>query len=370
VCHGKLDTQQPWTVVPLGQEWAQPERAPRPVQFYGELIATADVGPAPFYGKPSWLELVRSQGDRVTREAIFRPNGEEHAGTPSTGSLFTRPDGSVLRVGHRTAPKTLVRTEALDAVSGWQLRNNAPVSTGILSHGVAEFGGKTVVAGTDDSDNFRGALRVSTDGVSFAASIKGAASSPGSFAPIFAMPGGRRVGFIGVRWSGNIYAWAPGDGVRGLYTLSTGLQLVEDALPPPPGSASLGRNELDFGVLNARLFAWNRVAGTLHVLDTDAVEPQWAPVDVQGRKVTAFMVDVVRQRVLVAAQDTLWRSTPEGTTFEPWPVPVQLPVNLGPMTFTSFALDASGRPHVGVAEWVGVSSTPPIYGTLVGHPVP
>jgi hypothetical protein len=40
------------------------------------------------------------------------------------------------------------------------------------------------------------------------------------------------------------------------------------------------------------------------------------------------------------------------------------------MTFTSFALDKDGYAHVGVAEWRGTTGTPPVYGSLVGRPVP
>jgi hypothetical protein len=370
-CTEKLDAAQPWTVVPFGHEWARPEQAPRPFHFYGELITTANTGAAPFFDKPSWLELVRTSGDVVTREPIARPNNEEHAGAPTQGSLITRPDGSVLRAGHRLAPKTLVRTEALDQVgSQWQLRNGTPLGVGLIAASVAELGGKTVVAGTDDGDNLRGVLRVSTDGVAFPTRVVGAASGAGSFAPVFAMPGGRRAGFIGVAWEGNINSWQQGDGVRSLYTLSPTLTFTEAALPPPPGTGSLRREQLDFGVLGRRLYAWNRPAGTLHVLDTDAVTPQWTSVDFTGKRVTAFMVDAGRARILVGAQDTLWRTTADGQAFEPWPSPVQLPVDLGPLTVTSFALDKAGYAHVGVAEWAGAVDPPPVLGSLVGRPVP
>jgi hypothetical protein len=363
-CVGTLDVTQPWTVVPFGQEWTQPEKAPRPFQFYGQLLVTANTGPAPFNDKPSWLELVHTTNEVVSREPIARPNGEEHAGTPQAGSLFTRPDQSVLRVGHRLAPRTLVRTEALDWLgSQWQLRSGAPVNVNLTAQGVAELGGTTVVAGRDDTDNLRGALRVSTNGTSFSTRIVGADASAGSFAPIFAMPGGRRAGFVGVAWR------APA-GVKSLYTLSAALSLVEDALPAPPGSAAAGRDELDLGVVGTALLAWNRPAGTLHVLDTDDEAPAWASVNFGGKRVTAFMVDVLRRRVLVAAQDTLWRSQVGGRSFEPWPSPVRLPLSLGPMTFTSFALDKDGYAHVGVAEWRGTTGTPPVYGSLVGRPVP
>jgi hypothetical protein len=364
-CVGKLDVTKPWTLVPFGHEWAQPERAPRPFQFYGHLITSAGTGPVPFYGKPSWLELVHTPNDVVSREPMARFNDEEHAGTPQTGSLLTRADNSVLRAGHRLAPKTLVRTEALDWLgSQWQLRNGAPIGVNLVAQSVAELGGKLVVAGTDDTDNLRGALRVSTDGATFPTRLVGADATAGSFAPILAFPGGRRAGFVGVSWS------AP-RGVRGLYTLSTSLALTEDALPAPPGSATLERDQLDFGVFGTALFAWNRAAGTLHVLDTNDVTPAWAPVEFGGKKVTAFMVDVVRGRVLVAAQDTLWRSAEAALSFEPWPSPVQLPVDLGPMTFTSFALDNEGFAHVGVAEWaINPTSSPPVFGSLVGRPVP
>jgi hypothetical protein len=363
-CVGKLDVTRPWTVVPFGEQWTGARQAPRPFQFYGYLITTANTGAAPFNDKPSWLELVHTTDEVVSREPIARYNNEEHAGTPQTGSLITRADNSVLRVGHRLAPKTMVRTEALDWVgSQWQLRNGPAVNVGLVAQAVAELGGKTVVAGYDDGDNLRGALRVSTDGVTFPARIVGAASTAGSFAPIYALPGGRRAGFVGVAWNGQV-------GVKSLYTLSTSLTLVEDALPAPPGTAAVKRDDLDFGVVGTALFAWNRPAGTLHLLDTNDASPLWAPVEFGGRKVTAFMVDTLRGRVLVAAQDTLWRSAAGALTFEPWPSPMQLPVDLGPMTFTSFALDRDGYAHVGVQEWgTDATVTPPVRGSLVGRPV-
>lgn len=368
-CRAKLDASQAWTVVPFGQEWARPEQAQRPFLFYGELVTTANTGAAPFFDKPSWLELVRTNADVVTREPIARFNLEEHAGTPALGSLVTRADGSVLRVGHRLAPKTLVRTEALDSSgSQWQLRSGAPIGVGIVALSVAELGGVTVVAGTDDGDNLRPVLRRSTDGVAFPTRIVGAAATAGSFAPILAIPGGRRAGFVGFAWSGN--GNGVNDGVRSLYALTSAGALTEDALPAPPGTASLRRDRLDVGVFGRRVYVWNRTAGTLHVLDTDEATPRWSPVAFGGKSVTSFMVDNVRGRILVAAQDTLWRSTSDGQGFEPWPSPVQLPLDLGPLTFTSFALDKAGFAHVGVSEWTGALGPPQVLGSLVGRPVP
>lgn len=82
------------------------------------------------------------------------------------------------------------------------------------------------------------------------------------------------------------------------------------------------------------------------------------------------MADGRRQRAFVAARDSLWRSSTDGSSFEAWPSPVSLPLDLGPMTYTLFALDKDGYAHVGVAEWTGALGPGPVTATLIGRPLP
>lgn len=368
-CPGTLDPSLPWTLVPGPAETAEPSRQPRTHHFYEELILTG----AASTGRQDWRALMR-----VTPAGVWETTGivgrtsqradADLTAMPAQGSLATLPDGSVLRIGHPIEEPGLISTQALDLEGGsWVPRNLATVTIPPNFTSVAALSGRVVIAGANFQDNFRPVLRTSTNGTTFPVETLGASNAPGSFAPIFAVPSGRRRGFVGVHREGNVAMPRVTDGPRSLYTLALDGTLTEAALPLPPGIAS-DPQQTDWGVLGPRLFAWNREAGTLHVLDTDAMTPAWSALTFGGKRVTSFVVDATRRRLYVAAQDTLWRSQADSVVFEERAL--TLPVALGPMTFTWFAEDKTGYAHVGVAEWSGVTSTPPVRATLVGRPVP
>ncbi|MBL8918252.1 MAG: hypothetical protein JNJ54_05290 [Myxococcaceae bacterium] len=368
-CPGTLDPSLPWTLVPGPSETADTTRQPRTHHFYEEVILTG----AGATGRQDWQALMRvtAAGVWETTPIVGRTPQRADAdliAMPAQGSLATLPDGSVLRLGHPIEEPGLISTQALDLVGGnWVPRNLATVTIPPNFTSVAALSGRVVIAGANFQDNFRPVLRTSTNGTTFPLENLGASNAAGSFAPIFAVPSGRRRGFIGVFREGNVAMPRATDGPRSLYTLALDGTLTEAALPLPPGIAN-DPQQTDWGVLGPRLFAWNREAGTLHVLDTDAMTPAWAALPFGGRRVTSFVVDETRRRVYVAAQGSLWRSQVDSLVFEERAV--TLPTSLGPMTFTWFAEDKAGFAHVGVAEWSGVTSTPPVRATLVGRPVP
>jgi hypothetical protein len=367
-CPGTLDPVLPWTLVPGPTDVADPTRQPRTHHFYDEIVLTG----ANTSGHQDWRALMRvnAAGAWEATPIVGRTAQLADAdltAMPALGTLAQLPDGSILRMGHPIQEPGLISTQALDQMGGtWVPRNLATVAIPPNFVSVAALSGRIVIAGSNALDNFRAVLRTSTNGTTFPLETQGASNGAGSFAPIFAVPAGRRRGFVGVYREGNPSMPRPGDGPRNLYTLGLDGTLTEAALPLPPGTVN-GSN-LDFGVLGARLLAWNREAGTLHALDTDAVTPAWAPLTFGGKRVTSFTVDGTRRRLYVAAQDALWRSQADSLVFEPRLV--TLPVSLGPTTFTWFAEDTLGFAHVGVAEWSGLTSTPPVRATLVGRPMP
>jgi hypothetical protein len=368
-CPGTLDPSLPWTLVPGPSEVAATSRQPRTHHFYEEIILTG----ANAAGHQDWRALMRvtSAGAWEATPIVGRTSQAADAdltAMPAQGTLAPMPDGSVLRLGHPNQEPGLIQTQALDQVGGnWVPRNLTTTTIPPNFTSVAALSGRIVIAGASYLDNFRPVLRTSTNGTTFPLETLGASNAAGTFAPVFAMPTGRRRGFIGVYREGSVVMPRPTDGPRSLYTVGLDGTLTEAALPLPPGIAN-DPSHVDWGVLGAWLFAWNREAGTLHVLDTDAATPAWSALTFGGKRVTSFVVDAARRRLYVAAQDTLWRSQADSLAFEARAV--TLPVTLGPMTFTWFAEDKGGYAHVGVAEWSGVTATPPVRATLVGRPAP
>ncbi|MEW5741089.1 MAG: hypothetical protein AB1938_19360 [Myxococcota bacterium] len=368
-CPGTLDPSLPWTLVPGPHEFAAAGRSPRTHQFYEEVILTA----ADPSGHQDWRVLMRVTGAGAWEATPIVGRTSQRADAdiiamPAQGTMATLPGGSVLRVGHPVQEPGLIPTEALDLAGGsWVPRNLATIAIPPNFDSVAVLAGRTVIAGTLFRDNWRPVLRTSTDGTTFPLETLGASNAAGSFAPIFAVPTGRRRGFVGVYREGNVAMPRVTDGPRSLYTLALDGTLTEGALPLPPGIPN-DPEQVDWGVLGPWLFAWNRDAGTLHALDTDAATPAWTELHFGGKRVTSFVVDVARQRLYVAAEDTLWRTRPGSLLFDARPV--TLPVALGPMTFTWFAEDKGGFAHVGVAEWSAEISSPPVRATLVGRPAP
>lgn len=270
-------------------------------------------------------------------------------------------DGSVLRVGEAVQEPGLHQTVALDWNSAWDLRNTNRVVIDSDLTSVAARGARVVLAGSTFQDNNRARLRTSTNGgLSFPTETLGASSQAGTFAPIFALATGQRAGFVGAFSSGT------GSVLQSLYRVAPDGTLTEDAFPLPPG-APQSVLALDFGVIGANLFAWNRGAKTLAVLDTNATTPAWQAL---ATGVTAFMIDDVRQRAFVAAGDQLSWTQPGTATLEPYPSQLVVPAALRPVTVTLFGLDKGGYAHVGVAEWAGVTVEGPVRGMLVGKPVP
>lgn len=365
-CAPRLDPALAWNVVQSpAAELAEPTLHGRLHHFGGELIVS---GALPASSGLSWRWLQRVTNGELrsdaTRSGTFQNRFADVRGLPSQGSMALLGDGTVLRVGDPSQEPGLHRTVALDWASAWDLRNASRVTIDADLTSVAAVGARVVLAGSSYADNNRPRLMTSTDrGQTFPTQTLGATATAGTFAPIFGIPTGQRAGFVGAYSSGNPANATP---LQNLYRVAPDGTLSENAFPLPAGAPPTVQ-DLDFGVIGPLLFAWNRQALTLAVLDTNAATPTWQEL---ATGVTSFMIDDVRQRAFVAVGDRLSWTQPGTATLEPYPAPLSLPATLGPFTVTLFALDKGGAAHVGIAQWAGVLAEGPVRAMAVGRPLP